>query len=102
MVVKKEELETSVLQEPNFQKELARNRGPKTTELLENLPAITGEIIKQMIDNTDVRIRERLRAEIKAILAFALADTQYPIQHENTEKGTKRRDYDTEDNADMI
>ena len=59
---------------------LSETRGPETKKMLDNAPQVMAELTKQTIENPDVRVRERIRAEMKGLLNLVLADTIYPQQ----------------------
>lgn len=57
---------------------MVSSRGPATNALIEQAPAVMAELTSQLIQHTDVRIRERLRKQIRAIFDFIQADTTHP------------------------
>ena len=61
---------------------LRSSRGEKTGEFIALIPGVMAELTQQCIDNPDVRVRERLRAYIKALLTFVMSDTDFPLKQE--------------------
>ncbi len=75
---------------------LSKTRGPETKQMLDKVPQVMAELTKQTIGNPDVRVRERIRARMKGLLNFVLADTIYPQQPDGGKRASP------EDPADNI
>lgn len=54
------------------------NEAPSTKLFLEQVPEMIAELAKQMICNTDLSVRTRLRTRIKAVLDIICVDTTHP------------------------
>lgn len=76
--------EKSVLQKVNA--ELAS--GPAVTGFLKDAPSLMAELTRLLIENKDVRSRERLKQRIKSVLDFIVTDTFFPPGVDKEESDT--------------
>jgi len=68
---------------------LREGRGESSKSFLNlHAPEIMKELTIQLIDQRDIRLRERIRSQMKGILSFIWADTDFRIEKEKEEKAT--------------
>ena len=76
----------------NLQYELKKNQGETTKQFLTTgVPTIVAELVRQMVLSPDVRVRERITAQIKACLEFIRGDTKHPEVAAEPDDKKKRR-----------
>lgn len=61
---------------------LAKHRGKSTQAFLQLVPSLVAELTQQIIENRDLRVRDRLRTQIRGIFNTIFADTLYPPEAE--------------------
>lgn len=60
--------------------EISSTRGTETKAFLDKAPSIVGELVHQIIECRDVRVRTRLRSGIKSIIDLICIDTIHPSE----------------------
>jgi hypothetical protein len=75
----------------DINKILEQSRGEQTNALFSNAPEVIKELTAQLIQHKDIRVRERVRAQMKGLFALVLADTEYPAETEPLDESKKDR-----------